>query len=162
MRFMAMIKATKDNEAGLPPKPELIAAMGKLAEEERRIGIFEMGGGLLPSSQGHKVMMVRGKVTVTDGPFTETKEVIGGFAILNYDSHHAAIEGAKRVLKIHSDAGVTDMEIEIRPMMMDAHCTQQGDLVDTGPGALLRQDHPRVHRYGQNRRYPGCGSAQQA
>jgi hypothetical protein len=54
MRFMAMIKATKDYESGLPPKPELIAAMGKLAEEERKIGIFEMGGGLLPSAQGHK------------------------------------------------------------------------------------------------------------
>ena len=123
MRFMAMVKATKDYEAGLPPKPELIAAMGKLAEEERKIDIFEMGGGLLPSSQGHKVTMLGGKVTITDGPFTETKEVIGGFAILNYDSHDAAIEGAKRVMKIHADAGVTDLEIELRPMF-DAHCTQ--------------------------------------
>jgi hypothetical protein len=123
MRFMAMIKATKDYEAGLPPKPELIATMGKLAEEERKIGIFEMGGGLLPSAQGHKVTMIGSKVTVTDGPFAETKEVIGGFAILNYDSHEAAIEGAKRVMKIHADAGVTDLEIEIRPMF-DAQCTQ--------------------------------------
>ena len=123
MRFMAMIKATKDYESGLPPKPELIAAMGKLAEEERKIGIFEMGGGLLPSAQGHKVTMTGSRVTVTDGPFAETKEVIGGFAILNYDSHEAAIEGAKRVMKIHADAGVTDLEIEIRPMF-DAQCTQ--------------------------------------
>jgi hypothetical protein len=123
MRFMAMIKATKDYELGLPPKPELIAAMGKLAEEERKIGIFEMGGGLLPSAQGHKITMTGSKVTVTDGPFAETKEVIGGFAILNYDSHEAAIEGAKRVMKIHADAGVTDLEIEIRPMF-DAQCTQ--------------------------------------
>jgi len=123
MRFMAMVKTTKDYEAGLPPRPELIAAMGKLAEEERKIGIFEMGGGLLPSSQGHKVTMLGGKVTITDGPFTETKEVIGGFAILNYDSHDAAIEGAKRVMKIHADAGITDLEIELRPMF-DAHCTQ--------------------------------------
>jgi len=123
MRFMAMIKATKDYESGLPPKPELIAAMGKLAEEERKIGIFEMGGGLLPSAQGHKVTMTGSKITVTDGPFAETKEVIGGFAILNYDSHEAAIEGAKRVMKIHADAGVTDLEIEIRPMF-DAQCTQ--------------------------------------
>ncbi len=123
MRFMAMIKATKDYEAGLPPKPELIATMGKLAEEERKIGIFEMGGGLLPSAQGHKVTMSGSKVTVTDGPFAETKEVIGGFAILNYDSHEAAIEGAKRVMKIHADAGVTDLEIEIRAMF-DAQCTQ--------------------------------------
>ena len=123
MRFMAMIKATKDYEAGRPPSPELIAAMSKLAEDERRIGIFEMGGGLLPSSQGHKVTMRGGKVAVTDGPFAETKEVIGGFAILNYDSHEAAIEGAKRVMKIHADAGVTELEIEIRPMF-GADCTQ--------------------------------------
>ena len=123
MRFMAMIKATKDYESGLPPKPELIAAMGKLAEEERKIGIFEMGGGLLPSAQGHKVTMTGSKITVTDGPFAETKEVIGGFAILNYDSHEAAIDGAKRVMKIHADAGVTDLEIEIRPMF-EAQCTQ--------------------------------------
>ena len=123
MRFMAMIKATKDYEAGRPPSPELIAAMGKLAEDDRRIGIFEMGGGLLPSSQGHKVTMRGGRVAVIDGPFAETKEVIGGFAILNYDSHAAAIEGAKRVMKIHADAGVTDLEIEIRPML-GADCTQ--------------------------------------
>jgi|SRR5262245_2592685 hypothetical protein len=123
MRFMAMIKANKDFEAGVPPKPELIAAMGKLAEEESKIGIFEMGGGLLPSSQGHKVRMTHGRVTVTDGPFAEAKEVIGGFAILNYDSHQAAIEGAKRVMKIHADAGVTELEIELRPMF-DPTCTQ--------------------------------------
>src|SRR5262249_28746105 len=82
-------------------------------------------GGLLPSAQGHKVTMTGSKVTVTDGPFAETKEVIGGFAILNYDSHEAAIEGAKRVMKIHADTGVTDLEIEIRPMF-DPQCTQWG------------------------------------
>jgi hypothetical protein len=123
MRFMAMIKATKDYEAGLPPKPELIAAMGKLAQEETKLGIFEMGGGLLPTSQGHKVTMTDGKVRVTDGPFAETKEVIGGFAILDYPSHQAAIEGAKRVMKIHFDFGVGDLEIELRPMA-GPNCTE--------------------------------------
>jgi hypothetical protein len=116
MRFMAIIKATADYEAGQPPKPELMAAMGKLSQDEQKIGRFVMGGGLLPSSQGHKVTMTGGKVTVTDGPFTETKEVIGGFAILNYASHEEAIDGAKRVLKIHADCGITDLEIEVRPM----------------------------------------------
>src|SRR4029079_12144648 len=87
MRFMAIVKATKDYEAGKPPKPELMAAMAKLSDEGVKSGRFVMGGGLLPSSQGHKVTMTAGKVAVIDGPFTETKEVIGGFAILNYHSH---------------------------------------------------------------------------
>jgi hypothetical protein len=116
MRFMAIIKATNDYEAGLPPKPELMAAMGKLAADEQKAGIFEMGGGLLPSAQGHRLSMSGGKVTVTDGPFTETKEVIGGFAILNYASHADAIAGAKRVMQIHADCGVTELDIELRPM----------------------------------------------
>ena len=122
MRFMAMIKATKDYEAGRPPKPELMAAMGKLSEDERKTGRFEMGGGLLPSAQGHKLTMTAGKISVTDGPFTETKEVIGGFAILNYASHEEAIEGARRVLKIHADCGIADLEIEVRPMWDEPQC----------------------------------------
>ena len=123
MRFMSIVKATADYEAGRPPNAELMAAMGKLSQEEAKTGRLLMGGGLLQSTQGHKIRMTGGKITVIDGPFTETKEVIGGFAILNYDSHEAAIEGAKRVMKIHADAGVSDLEIEIRPMF-DAHCTQ--------------------------------------
>lgn len=122
MRFMAMIKATKDYEAGRPPKPELMAAMGKLSADERKTGRFEMGGGLLPSAQGHKLTMTAGKISVTDGPFTETKEVIGGFAILNYASHEEAIEGARRVLKIHADCGIADLEIEVRPMWDEPQC----------------------------------------
>jgi len=125
MRFMAIIKATKDYEAGRPPNPELMAAMGKLAQEEQKLGIFEMGGGLLPSSEGHKLRMSGGKVTVTDGPFTETKEVIGGFAIVNYATHAEAIAGARRVLQIHADCGVTDLEIELRPMMDEPGCGAQ-------------------------------------
>jgi hypothetical protein len=122
MRFMAMIKATKDYEAGAPPRPELMAAMDKLANEMKERGKFEMGGGLLPSSRGHKLKMSAGKVNVTDGPFTETKEVIGGFAILHHDSHEEAIAGARRVLQIHADCGITDLEIEIRPMFdMSGH-----------------------------------------
>ena len=125
MRFMAIIKATADYEAGRPPNPELMAAMGKLSQDEARTGRFVSGGGLLPSSQGHKVTMSGGKITVTDGPFAETKEVIGGFAILNYASHDEAIEGARNVLRIHRDCGVTDLEIEVRPMWDDPPCQQQ-------------------------------------
>jgi hypothetical protein len=88
----------------------------------QKIGKFEMGGGLLPSSQGHRLSMAGGKVRVLDGPFAETKEVIGGFAILHHDSHEEAIAGARRVLQIHADCGVTDLEIEIRPMFEMPPC----------------------------------------
>ena len=66
--------------------------------------------------------MSGGKVSVTDGPFAETKEVIGGFAILHHDSHEEAIAGARRVMQIHADNGVTDLEIEIRPMFEVLPC----------------------------------------
>jgi|SRR5690242_9290585 hypothetical protein len=125
MRFMAIVKPGKDYEAGKPPSPELMAAMGKLNQESTAAGIFVTGGGLLPSSQGHKLRMSGGKVTVTDGPFSETKEVIGGFAILNYASHEEAIEGARRVMQIHADHGYTDLEIELRPMMAPGECGAQ-------------------------------------
>jgi len=125
MRFMAIVKPGKDYEAGKPPSPELMAAMGKLSQEQARLGVFVTGGGLLPSSQGHKVRMSGGKIAVTDGPFAETKEVIGGFAILNYASHEEAIEGARRVLQIHAEHGFTDLEIELRQMMEDPACGAQ-------------------------------------
>ena len=124
MRFMAIVKATAEYEAGLPPKPELMAAMGKLTQEEAKTGRFVMGGGLLPSSQGHRLTMTGGKITVIDGPFTETKEVIGGFAILNYASHEEAIAGAKNVLRIHAECGIPDLEIEVRPMWDEPPCQQ--------------------------------------
>ena len=125
MRFMAIVKPGKDYEAGKPPSPELMAAMGKLAQEEQKLGIFVMGGGLLPSAHGHKLRMSGGKITVTDGPFTETKEVIGGFAIVNHASHAEAIAGARRVMQIHADHGFTDLEIELREMMEDPACGAQ-------------------------------------
>ena len=125
MRFMSIVKATADYEAGRPPNAELMAAMGKLSQDEAKTGRFLMGGGLLPSSQGHKLTMKGGKITVIDGPFAETKEVIGGFAILNYGSHEEAIEGAKKVLRIHLECGITDLEIEVRPMWDEPPCQQQ-------------------------------------
>jgi len=96
--------------------------MGKLTQDETRSGRFVMGGGLLPSRQGHRFSMVGGKITITDGPFTETKEVIGGFAILNYASQEEAIEGTKNFLKIHADCGILDLDVEIRPMWDGPQC----------------------------------------
>src|SRR5215216_1173390 len=125
MRFMAIVKPGKDYEAGRPPSPGLMAAMGKLNEESTRAGIFVTGGGLLPSLQGHRLSMTGGKVTVIDGPFAESKEVIGGFAILNYASHDEAIAGARRVMQIHAEHGFTELEMELRPMMEDPACGAQ-------------------------------------
>lgn len=122
MRYMAIVKATADYEAGLPPKAELMAAMGKLTQDETKSGRFLMGGGLLPSSQGHRLSMTGGKITVTDGPFTETKEVIGGFAILNYASREEALEGTKNFLRIHAECGILDLDVEIRPMWDGPQC----------------------------------------
>jgi hypothetical protein len=125
MRFRAIVKPGKDYEAGKPPSPELMAAMGKLSQEQQKLGVFVMGGGLLPSAHGHRLRMSGGKMTVTDGPFAETKEVIGGFAILNYASHEEALAGAQRVLQIHAEHGYTELEIELRQMMEDPACGAQ-------------------------------------
>ena len=125
MRFMAMVKPGKDYETGKPPSPELMAAIGKLSQENQKLGIFVMGGGLLPSAHGHKVRMAGGKIIVTDGPFAETKEVIGGFAILNYATHDEAVAGVRRVMEIHAQHGFTDIEIELRQMMDDPACGAQ-------------------------------------
>jgi len=117
MRFMAMIKATADYEAGKPPNPELMAAMGKLSEEMQKLGKFEMGGGLLPSAQGHRLSMSGGKISITDGPFTEAKEVIGGFAIYQVASKDEAIGWTKRFLDLHKQHWPGwEGECEIRQM----------------------------------------------
>jgi hypothetical protein len=116
MRYMMIVKADKDYEAGKPPSPELIAGIGKLAEEMTAQGILLQSEGLLPTSQAMGMKLTGGKVSVTDGPFTETKEVIGGFAILKAESKEDAIALARRFIQVHVDAGITDMEMEIRPV----------------------------------------------
>lgn len=118
MRFMMMIKADKDYEAGVPPSRELMAAIGKLTEEMMRAGVVVETGGLLPSSKGARIQIARGKLTVTDGPFGETKELIGGYAILQARSKEEAIELGKRFMKVHSDIlGLSyEGELEIRQL----------------------------------------------
>ena len=82
MRFMMMVKVDKDYEAGLPPKPEPLAAIGKLTHDMVKAGVLLETGGLLPSSRGARVRASGGKLSVTDGPFAETKELVGGYAIV--------------------------------------------------------------------------------
>ena len=91
MRFLAMIKADKDFEAGLPPDPRLMEAIGRHTEAMMKAGVVVSTAGLLPSARGAKVLARGGKVSVTDGPFTEAKELIGGFAILEAQSKEEAL-----------------------------------------------------------------------
>jgi hypothetical protein len=103
MKFMLIAYATKNSEAGVPPPPELMAAIGKLTEDMAKAGVLVGSGGLKPSSTGARFRLSGGKVTVTDGPFTETKEIIGGYAIVDVKSKEEAIDGARRFWQIHAD-----------------------------------------------------------
>jgi hypothetical protein len=97
MRFMMIVKASKESEAGIMPKPELLEAMGKFNEEMVKAGVMLAGEGLQASSKGARVKFSSGgKVTVTDGPFTETKELIAGFWLIDVKSKEEAIAWASR------------------------------------------------------------------
>ena len=108
MRFMVIVKANKDSEAGVMPKQKLLAEMGKFNEELVKAGVLLAGEGLQPSSKGKRVRFSGGTRTVVDGPFTETKELIAGFWLWQVRSMEEAIEWLKRA---PFDGGT---EIEIR------------------------------------------------
>jgi hypothetical protein len=110
MRFMILIKANKDTEAGVMPSEELLTAMGKYNEELVKAGVMLAGEGLQPSSKGARVKFSGDKRTVIDGPFTETKELIAGFWLIQVKSKEEAIEWVKRVPNPTGEEG----EIEIR------------------------------------------------
>src|SRR4029434_3221149 len=118
MRFMMIVKADKNYEAGAAPKPELVAAIGKLSEEMIKAGVLLDMGGLLPSSKGARINLTKGKLIVTDGPFSEAKELIGGYAILQVKSKDEAIERGRRFMQLHADVlGPSyDGELEVRQM----------------------------------------------
>jgi len=98
MRFMMMVKSTENQ--GPPPK-ELMDAMVKLTEEATKSGEMIGGGGLAPSAMGARVRLSGGKLTVTDGPFTEAKEVFGGYAVMELKSKEEAIERSKKFMELH-------------------------------------------------------------
>ena len=97
MRFMMLVKANKDSEAGVLPSEEILAAMAKYNEEMVKAGVMLAGEGLQPSSKGARVKFSGGKRIVTDGPFIEAKELIAGFWLIQVRSKEEAIEWAKRV-----------------------------------------------------------------
>ena len=110
MKFMILIKATKDSEAGVMPSERLLTEMGKFNEELVKAGVMLAGEGLHPSSKGARVKFSGGKRTVSDGPFAETKELVAGFWIWHCKSKEEAIEWVKRCPNPHSE----DCEVEIR------------------------------------------------
>lgn len=109
MRFMTLYKA--DKESTDPPSQQEMMAVGKLIEEMAGAGVLLATDGLQPSAQGSKVRISGGKFTVTDGPFAEAKEIIGGFAIINVKSKKEAIEWSKRFLAVMGEG-----ESEVRLM----------------------------------------------
>jgi hypothetical protein len=112
MRFMVIVKATKDSEAGVMPTQELLAAMGKYNEELAKAGIMLAGDGLQPSSKGARVKFSGKNRTVVDGPFAETKELVAGYWIWQVKSKQEAIEWVKRC----PNPMPGDSEIEIRQL----------------------------------------------
>lgn len=112
MRVIVMIRANKDTEAGVMPSEQLLTEMGKYNEELVKAGVMLAGEGLHPSSKGARVKSSKGKITVIDGPFTETKELICGFWIWQVKSMEEAVEWARRMPNPHGEDG----EVEIRPV----------------------------------------------
>jgi hypothetical protein len=103
VRFMMLVKADKDYERGAPPPPALMAAIGALGQEMAQAGkLLEMGG-LAPTAMGALLNLEGGAIRVTDGPFAESKEVIGGYAIMQAGSKAEAIELGRRFLQVHAD-----------------------------------------------------------
>ncbi|HWB83234.1 MAG TPA: YciI family protein [Bryobacteraceae bacterium] len=114
MRFMLIVKSSKDCEAGKMPSEELLAAMGKYNEEMMKAGVLLDLTGLHPSSKGARVRFSSGKTTVVDGPFAETKDLIGGYWLIQVNSIAEAIDWAKRAPAPHGEG--QEAEIEIRQL----------------------------------------------
>jgi hypothetical protein len=116
MKYLSFIRHSESYRA-TPPPPALLDAMGKLIERSMKDGTLVETGGLLPSRDGARVRLANGKVTVTDGPFTETKEVIGGWAILKAASKDEAVRIATEFMELHRlHWPGFEGESEVRPM----------------------------------------------
>ena len=111
MRFMMIVKASKDSEAGKLPSDEMIAAMGKYNEELMKAGVLVELGGLQSSAKGARVRFSSGKTTVIDGPFAETRELIAGYWVINVKSREEAIAWARRVPPPHGPDQECELEI---------------------------------------------------
>ncbi|MGH2611053.1 MAG: YciI family protein, partial [Tepidiformaceae bacterium] len=128
MRFMIIVKATKDSEAGAMPEEKLLATMAKYHEELQRAGVLLDGSGLRPSANGWRIRYAGDKRTVIDGPFTEAKELIAGYTLIQVKSRDEAIEWARRFPNPAGDG--KDGEIEVRPLF---------ELEDFGPSEAVER-----------------------
>lgn len=119
MRFLMLYKPADvaRMEAGMPPSPEEMDRMGKLVEQQMKAGVLLATEGCGPTSKGAKVQLSKGKLNVIDGPFTEAKEIVGGFAIMRLSSKQEAIQQARDFLEFAGDG-----EIEIREVYDPQNC----------------------------------------
>ncbi len=131
MRFMIIVKADKDSEAGILPDEKLLTDMGNFNEELTKAGVMLAGEGLQPSSKGARVRFSGGKRTVIDGPFAETKELIAGFWLWQVKSKEEAIEWLKR-------APFEDTEVEIRQVF------ETEDFAAQDPTGKIREQEHRL------------------
>src|SRR5579885_2886797 len=133
MRFMVIVKANPDSEAGALPSAEILAEMGKYNEELVKAGVLLAAEGLQPSSKGARVRFSGARRTVVDGPFAEAKELIAGFWLIDVKSREEAIEWVKRV-------PFQEGEIEIRQVLEPA------DFAPSDPTGKLREAEERLRR----------------
>ncbi len=137
MRFMVIVKANKESEAGVMPSEELLVTMGKYNEELEKAGVLLAGEGLLPSSKGARVRFSGTNRTVIDGPFAETKELVAGFWLIQVKSLAEAIEWVKRA---PNPMPGQDSELEIRQV---AESEDFGDMVNKVPEVFAAEDRFR-------------------
>ncbi|HZI13274.1 MAG TPA: YciI family protein [Myxococcus sp.] len=133
MRFMMIVKASKESEAGVMPTEKELADMGTYNEEMVKAGVMLAGEGLHPSSKGARIRFSGGKPTVVDGPFTETKELVAGFWLIQVKSREEAIEWARRVPFV-------DGEIELRQV------AETEDFAASDPTGELRAQEERLRQ----------------
>jgi hypothetical protein len=128
MRFMVIVKASKDSEAGVMPSPELLNEMMKFNEEIAKAGVMKAGEGLHASSKGARVYFDGGKRTVVDGPFAETKELVAGYWLWECRDLDEAKEWAKKIPNPHNEPGY----VEIRQLFetTDFSCDANPELHD--------------------------------
>lgn len=126
MRFMMLVKGSSDYEAGKPPSPELMEAIGALAERGFRDRTLVEQGGLLPSSAGARIRVKDGKVRVIDGPFAEARELIGGYAIVNAGSRDEAVRMGREFMGLHASilGPSFEGELEVRQLFDTPLCIE--------------------------------------
>ncbi|MER5215061.1 YciI family protein [Streptomyces sp. NPDC002838] len=110
-RYLSLVQIDEKSMPSEGPSPELMQRMGELLEEITKAGVMLDTAGLLPSAQGTRVHLAGGELSVTDGPFTESKEVIGGYAIMQCRDKAEAIEWTKRFLKVHGEEWTMTCEV---------------------------------------------------